>query len=69
MLVTEGVEPVAAEMELVSSLSEWRGFQGAISFKSRNQPVAQRISDIQKDKLVGWMNDVETRGFFGSARK
>ena len=70
MLVTDGVEPVAAEMELVSSnLTNGADSKGLSPLNLETNLSIKGSAVFKKDKLIGWMNDVETRGFFGSARK
>ncbi|MDQ0903563.1 Ger(x)C family spore germination protein [Paenibacillus sp. V4I7] len=63
MLVTEGVEPVAAEMELASSNLANEEDSKAPSPSNLETNLSVKGSAIfKKDRLVGWMNDLETRG-------
>ncbi len=63
MLVTEGVEPIAAEMEIVSSNLMNEEDSKAPSPSNVETNLSLKGSAIfNKDKLIGWMNDLETRG-------
>ncbi|KRF44075.1 Ger(x)C family spore germination protein [Paenibacillus sp. Soil787] len=63
MLVTEGVEPIAAEMELVPSSLTSGGDSKVPSPSNVETNLSVKGSAIfKKDKLIGWMNDLETRG-------
>ena len=63
MLVTEGVEPIAAEMELVSSsLMSGEDSKGLSPLNLETNLSVKGSAIFKKDKLIGWMNDVETRG-------
>ncbi len=64
MLVAEGVEPIASEIELVPS----NVIRGEESPNQKSQSKVETNESIEgaaifkKDKLIGWMNDRETRG-------
>ncbi|MGO4270701.1 Ger(x)C family spore germination protein [Paenibacillus sp. TAF58] len=62
-LVTEGVEPIAAEMEIVSSnlMNEEDSKEPSPSNVETNLSL-NGSAIFKKDKLIGWMNDLETRG-------
>ncbi|NOU86435.1 Ger(x)C family spore germination protein [Paenibacillus sp. LMG 31460] len=63
MLVTDGVEPVAAEMELVSSnLTNAEDSKGLSPSNLETNLSLKGSAIFKKDKLIGWMNDMETRG-------
>lgn len=63
MLVTEGMEPVAAEMELVSSnLANGEDSKAPSPSNLETNLSIKGSAIFKKDRLVGWMNDLETRG-------
>lgn len=63
MLVTEGTEPIAAEMELVPSNLMNGEASKELSPSNLETNLSLKGSAIfNKDKLIGWMNDLETRG-------
>lgn len=64
MLVAEGLEPIASEIELVPSNVVNR--EESPNQKSRSKVETNASIEgaaiFKKDKLIGWMNDRETRG-------
>ncbi|NOU76702.1 Ger(x)C family spore germination protein [Paenibacillus sp. LMG 31458] len=64
MLTTEGISPVAARVE--ERPEEIKGEQYSLrnmpSDKERLTPAIVGAAVFHQDKLVGWMNDEETRG-------
>ena len=61
MIIAEGIEPVAPRFKLVP-------LEETNNQSEKEGSAAQRVQAIsgaavfKKDKLVGWMNDAETRG-------
>lgn len=59
MLLTEGVEPIAAQVEPRGMETGGKGLSGN---EKEKRPAIVGAAVFHKDKLIGWMSDKETRG-------
>lgn len=62
MLITDGIEPVAPQI-ILESLEAENGTKSPAEYNSaKNQQTIRGVGIFKKDKLIGWMDEKDTRG-------
>lgn len=62
MILDEGIEPVSPQFELVPRQVKIKAEQSVASAPQQQTQIISGSAVFKKDKLVGWLDDIETRG-------